>query len=823
MNPLENYLSKEYKEDILEIKDVQDLISKCLPVVFDSYCKRSDESPFCGWPYTIKESLCHKLKKNSIGTHGMVLNMLLHAAGMHKDVFLYSDNGLNFFKETFTDEKNPYNFKIIQERLKEYCKSFVDQNEDKIKNCKVVSSTYGKQDPFTLFACFAIAINSTSKEDDKSKEIVKSIRLQLEKTIDRIKKKGHRITLNKSKIKQESNTFVMLRTLHLLRSATPKGYHSVTNIIRSYFEKKLHLQLSYFDIPDSRFDPAELAFALEGSILVGESSSISPEATKRALAVLEKSQESTPHWRPLNPIYATDTGQILLPISVEVARSILRTCILLDNNPTKENLFSEYSHLFKRYFRWLKAQTIEAHINSTTYYGWCSEHVGAEHTIHIWQTSEILTFLIDYYSLLQNRIASRSLEASGLRVVHTSANIKNGNKFNWDSFRAEREPLPTYHRKLQIYETINRDFVMPRIEGNEHLALYSILLYGPPGTGKTSIAEGIAQALQWKLITVTPSDFLAGGSGEVEARAKAIFRCLEAQSNAVILFDEIDQFLLDRDSDEYGKQTGIFQFMTPGMLPKINDLRSKKKSIFIIATNYEERIDPAIKRTGRIDCKLALMPPDNIARQNIIKGMCAGEFKQLANSLSEALHGAPNMQDKLVEHFNGNACHLVETLAAELGSSGLSSEELMNKIEEIAKGHASEFVRQLAELTPLCTYGDIKSAKKQIQTSLVKFQHSGDLSSLENDIKITPSISLTSYECRFYSREGGRIKPVKQTPLAEYCILASIAARESNHFSSADDVKSLLEAGSKALEVCNASHDEFVAYITAILKDSSDE
>ncbi|HYT52567.1 MAG TPA: AAA family ATPase [Gaiellaceae bacterium] len=66
-----------------------------------------------------------------------------------------------------------------------------------------------------------------------------------------------------------------------------------------------------------------------------------------------------------------------------------------------------------------------------------------------------------------------------------------------------------------------------------------MLLYGPPGTGKSTIARKLARKLGFELITVTPSDFIATGGEAVEARANAIFRVLEEQRDAVVLFDEI--------------------------------------------------------------------------------------------------------------------------------------------------------------------------------------------------------------------------------------------------------------------------------------------
>jgi SpoVK/Ycf46/Vps4 family AAA+-type ATPase len=130
-----------------------------------------------------------------------------------------------------------------------------------------------------------------------------------------------------------------------------------------------------------------------------------------------------------------------------------------------------------------------------------------------------------------------------------------------------------------------------------------MLLYGPPGTGKTTVAENIADHLRPNLL---------------ERNAKTIFDVLEAQTDCVVLFDEIDSFLLDRDSKRHEKQDTTFQFMTPSMLTKLNDLRRAERSIFIVATNYESRIDSAIKRTGRIDIKYLLLPPDKGVRRRIL-------------------------------------------------------------------------------------------------------------------------------------------------------------------------------------------------------------
>lgn len=118
---------------------------------------------------------------------------------------------------------------------------------------------------------------------------------------------------------------------------------------------------------------------------------------------------------------------------------------------------------------------------------------------------------------------------------------------------------------------------------------------------------------------------------------------LYAQPTCVVLFDEIDHFLLDRDSAYYSDQDTAFQFMTPGMLTKLNDLRRSERCVFVVATNYEDRIDPAIKRTGRIDVKYLVLPPDGMQRREILTKLVAKNADDPLPFLEELWSGSSSI------------------------------------------------------------------------------------------------------------------------------------------------------------------------------------
>ena len=173
----------------------------------------------------------------------------------------------------------------------------------------------------------------------------------------------------------------------------------------------------------------------------------------------------------------------------------------------------------------------------------------------------------------------------------------------------------------------------------------------------------------------------------VEARAKAVFQMLEAQEQAIILFDEIDAFLLDRDSKFYRDQETLFQFITPGMLTKINDLRKARRSIFIIATNYANRIDPAIKRVGRIDHRILLLPP-NLARRKAMIEKAWGQNQDLDEDKQKPL---PDYADEMAKAFCYLGWNDISAVVKAVFDNPPSRSDVMERIKRIDRSTGPKF------------------------------------------------------------------------------------------------------------------------------------
>jgi hypothetical protein len=148
--------------------------------------------------------------------------------------------------------------------------------------------------------------------------------------------------------------------------------------------------------------------------------------------------------------------------------------------------------------------------------------------------------------------------------------------------------------------------------------MFSLVLYGPPGTGKTTLVEALANSAGVPLIEITPSDILVGGEDAIERRTRHVFVALSMLTHAVILFDEFDPILQSRAKRNEGESPqSIFEFLTPGMLPKLKQLHERAKEnrvSYVLATNFVYNLDRAVIRGGRFDDQHGIYPPDAVSR-----------------------------------------------------------------------------------------------------------------------------------------------------------------------------------------------------------------
>ena len=158
-----------------------------------------------------------------------------------------------------------------------------------------------------------------------------------------------------------------------------------------------------------------------------------------------------------------------------------------------------------------------------------------------------------------------------------------------------------------------------------------ILLYGPPGCGKTLIAKAVANSLAKKVahqtgddkgrsyfINVKGPELLNKYVGETERQIRLIFQRAREKCDegwpVIVFFDEMDSMFRTRGT---GISSDMESTIVPQLLAEIDGVEGLRNVIVIGATNREDLIDPAILRPGRLDVKIRIERPNDVAARQV--------------------------------------------------------------------------------------------------------------------------------------------------------------------------------------------------------------
>lgn len=161
----------------------------------------------------------------------------------------------------------------------------------------------------------------------------------------------------------------------------------------------------------------------------------------------------------------------------------------------------------------------------------------------------------------------------------------------WDNFvRDRRNLIPRTQSQKEVF-----DRVVSCLKDRK-LNKLGILLYGQPGCGKSALIEQIVYYLGYKLY------YFSAASLKEETFLSLIG---EMTSPSVILFEDIDCCKATGSRDKNNEREPV---SLSTILNVFDGLLSLNRQIIIATTNHYDQLDPALRRKGRFDISVELLP-----------------------------------------------------------------------------------------------------------------------------------------------------------------------------------------------------------------------
>ena len=163
--------------------------------------------------------------------------------------------------------------------------------------------------------------------------------------------------------------------------------------------------------------------------------------------------------------------------------------------------------------------------------------------------------------------------------------------------------LDDYHAPAALKDWLRQDVALWRAADLRALPM-GYLFCGPVGTGKTYLVECLAGEAGVPVLKL--KNFRDRWVGSSEANLEKIFRLIRALGRCIVFIDEADQTLGKRDagSGDSGLSGRLYSMIAQEMA----DTDNRGRVMWVLASSRPDLIEVDLKRPGRVDVKIPLLP-----------------------------------------------------------------------------------------------------------------------------------------------------------------------------------------------------------------------
>lgn len=168
--------------------------------------------------------------------------------------------------------------------------------------------------------------------------------------------------------------------------------------------------------------------------------------------------------------------------------------------------------------------------------------------------------------------------------------------------RSERT-LDDYHSPEALKAWLRQDMALWRSADLRALPM-GYIFCGPVGTGKTYLVECLAGEASVPVVKL--KNFRDRWVGSSEGNLEKIFRLIRALGRCIVFIDEADQTLGKRDSGS--GDSGLSGRLYSMIAQEMSNSRNRGRVMWILASSRPDLIEVDLKRPGRVDVKIPLLP-----------------------------------------------------------------------------------------------------------------------------------------------------------------------------------------------------------------------
>ena len=185
----------------------------------------------------------------------------------------------------------------------------------------------------------------------------------------------------------------------------------------------------------------------------------------------------------------------------------------------------------------------------------------------------------------------------------------------------------------RVKEWLRQDLALWRKDDLQAMPM-GYLLCGPVGTGKTFAVECLAGEAGVPVVKL--KNFRDKWVGSTEGNLEKIFRLVRALGRCYVFVDEADQALGRRESG--GNDGGIGGRIYAMLAQEMSETKNRGRTIWLLASSRPDLIEVDLKRPGRIDIKIPLLPTGTpVESWALIRALCSRRGLELPAEMPAAL------------------------------------------------------------------------------------------------------------------------------------------------------------------------------------------